>query len=210
MYPCSGPPSSLTTPPRAPARRPLAGIAAIVIVWACGACGPETTSFRATDKTADATSDTKRPGPPAAAYDVRMADQPIAEVHVWSNGGYVSTGDEPMTHVGFEIRNASALPIVFDGDALTLTVFDRAAAALPATRVTSAEPLSPAQRTIQPGAILLLGAYFAIPIRPRAVERMVVQWALRAGDQRYLQVTRFARDDDGSVVAPHPIEARHP
>jgi hypothetical protein len=175
-----------------------------MFMWACGACGSETTSFRATDKTDDA----DRPGPPGATYDVRMAEQPIALVHVWSKGGYLSIGDEPMTHIGFEIHNAGALPVVFDGDALALTVFDNTATALPPARITSVEPLGPAQRPIRPGATVILGAYFAVPVRPRAVDTMQVQWALRAGDQRYLQLTRFARDDDAPVVAPHPIEAR--
>jgi hypothetical protein len=87
-------------------------------------------------------------------------------------------------------------------------VFGNTAAALPATRITAVEPQGPAQRSIRSGQAVILGAYFAVPVRPRAVETMQVQWALRAGNQRYLQVTRFARDDDGPVVAPHPIEAR--
>ena len=181
----------------------ILGVVTSILVWTCGACAPETTSFRPIDKG----DGSERPGPPRAAYDVRMADQPIAIVHVWSNGGYVSAGDEPMTHIGFEIHNAGVMPIVFDGGALTVAVFDSAAEALPATRITSVEPRGPGQRPIRPGATVILGIYFAVPVQPRAVATMQVQWALRAGDQRYLQLTRFARDDDAPVVAPHPIDA---
>jgi hypothetical protein len=137
-----------------------------------------------------------------------MDHQPIAEVRLWSNGGYISIGEQPMTQVGFEIRNTSTAPIMFDGDVLALSVFDHTAGALPATQITSVEPRGPAQRLILPGASVFVGAYFALPVRPRAVDTMQVQWALRAGGQRYLQVTQFARDDDAGVVAPHPIEAR--
>lgn len=179
------------------------GAVTSIVVGACGACGSEATSFRPTDS-ADRS---ERPGPPSAAYDVRMAEQPIALVHVWSKGGYLSASEEPMTHVGFDIHNTSARPIVFDSDALALSVFGHTAAALPATRMTSVEPLGPTERPIRPGETILLGAYFLVPVRPRAVETMQVQWALRAGDQRYLQLTGFARDDDDPVVAPHPVEA---
>jgi hypothetical protein len=180
------------------------GVFTIVAVWTSGACGPETTSFRA----AETTDEPNRPGPPSAAYDVAMAEQPIAQVHVWSNGGYLSISEEPMTHVGFEIRNTSAWPIQFDGDALTLTVFDNTAAALPVAEISSVEPLGPTLHSIRPGDSLLLGAYFHVPVRPRAVDTMAVQWALRADGKRYLQVTRFTRNDDAPVVAPGPIEAR--
>ncbi|HEU4733392.1 MAG TPA: hypothetical protein VFT22_36115 [Kofleriaceae bacterium] len=140
-----------------------------------------------------------------------MNEQPIAQVHVWSNGGYISIGGEPMTHIGFEIHNASLRPIVFDEDALVLIAFDNAGAELPGVRLMSIEPIGPTLRPVRPGATLILGGYFMIPVRPRAVDAMQVQWALRAGDQRYLQVTRFTRDDDYPVLdAPRTAELRHP
>jgi hypothetical protein len=165
-----------------------------LVIAACAACGPETTSFRTTDK-GDAS---ERVGPPAAAYDVRLGDPPIAQVqvHVWSNGGYLSPSGEPMTHVGFELRNTSTQPVVFDGDALALAVFDSSATALPPSHFTTITPLGPSQIQIQPGATVVLGSYFTIPVRPRAVDSMRIKWSLRLRDKRYVQITSFTRDDD--------------
>src|SRR5690349_21075266 len=78
----------------------------LVALFAVAACGPETTSFRTTDRG----DGSERAGPPAAAYVVRDA----AQVRVWSNGGYIGSSDEPMTHVAFEIR--ATRPVVFDSD----------------------------------------------------------------------------------------------
>jgi hypothetical protein len=181
------------------------GVLASIVLGACGACGPEITSFRSLDKG----DGSHRAGPPSAAYDVRMADLPVADVHVWSNGGYISIDEEPMTHIGFEIHNTSARSIVFEDNAVELTVLDNTTSALPPTRIASIEPVGPAQRSIRSGATIMLGGYFVLPVRPRAVAAMQVRWALRAGGQRYLQVTRFTRDDDDPVVdAPDGIEAR--
>src|SRR5262245_51979550 len=110
--------------------RLAAVIAAVVASGACGACGPETTAFRTTDRT-----DATRLGPPSAAYDVFVAGQLVARTHVWSSGGFVSSSEDSMTHVGFEISNASAQPVMFDGDSLELAVFDDSSTALPAPRL---------------------------------------------------------------------------
>jgi hypothetical protein len=174
-----------------------------VVIAACAACGPETTSFRTTDKSDD------RPGPPAAAYDVRLVDQPVALVHVWSNGGYISSTDEPMTHIGFEIRNVSTEPVVFDGDALELMLLDHAAMTLPPARFTTIAPLGPSQIKIKPGATVVLGCYFMIPVRPHLVHHMRIRWALRTNGQRYDQTTSFTRADDAPVIDyPRLVESR--
>jgi hypothetical protein len=62
------------------------------------------------------------------------------------------------------------------------------------------EPVGPSLRPIRSGTAILLGAYFMIPVPPRAVETMQIGWAVRASDQRYLQATRFTRDDEFPVV----------
>jgi hypothetical protein len=160
------------------------------------ACGPETTSFRTTDRADEA----ERAGPRAAAYDVQLAGQPIAQVHVWSSGGYVSISDEPMMHIGFEIHNTSSQPIVFDGDALELVVFDASFAALLPTRFMAIAPLGPAQIPIAPGKTVTLASYFLLPVRPRVVDTMQIRWSLRANDQPYVQITRFTRDDDFPIL----------
>jgi hypothetical protein len=171
----------------------LAAVVACMLIGACTSCDPETTTFRTIEKGDDS-------GRPGAAYDVRMDDLPIARVHVWSNGGYVSASDEPMTHVGFEIHNINSQTIAFDTDALKLTLFDNTAAKVPGGGIASVEPAGPSLRPIRPGTAILLGAYFMIPVHPRAVETMEIEWAMRTGDQRYLQVTRFTRDDAFPVV----------
>ena len=167
----------------------MARVVASVLLLA--ACGPETTSFRTTDR-----GDGKdRDGPPAAAYDVR-SDGAIANVHVWSNGGYISDNELPMTQVGFEIENNGAELITFDGDMLQLVVYDTRGATLPPTAFVVVTPIGPALVAIAPGATQVLEAYFELPVRPRVVETMRVRWTLRMGDARYTEYTHFVRDDN--------------
>lgn len=166
-------------------------VAVLVAIAACG--GPETTSFRTTDRG----DNTDRAGPPAAAYDVHGAN-----VHVWTNGGYIGSSDEPMTHVGFEIRNTSAQPIVFDGDALQLVAFDRNGAPLPPVAFAAITPLGPSQIAIAHDATVTFDAYFKLPVRPRVVDSMRVHWSLRAGAASHGEVTTFVRDDAFPVVDP--------
>jgi len=165
---------------------------ALALVALTAACGPETTSFRTTDKGDEL-------APSAAAYEVRL-DRAAASVHVSSNGGYVSTGEEPMTHVAFEIRNVGHVPIDFDGNALSLRVFGRDGVALPPTTFAMVTPLGPAEVTIAPGTTVALDGYFVLPVRPRAVASMRVRWSLRAGDARFVEETSFVRDDDYPVL----------
>jgi hypothetical protein len=168
---------------------------AVAVAGVLAACGPDTTSFRTTDRTVD-----NRMGPPAAAYDVYLSGQLSARVHVWSNGGYVSSGDEPMTHIGFEVASATMRPLTFDADALELTVFDGDGQTLPRPRFTSITPLGPTLVTVPPASTVMLGAYFALPVRPRGVESMQVKWLLRRDTEEYREVTGFIRDDDAPIV----------
>lgn len=168
---------------------------AIALAGACSACGPEITSFRPTDRT-----DPDRTGPPSATYDVRIAGQRVARAHVWSTGGYVSSADEPMIQVGFELGNPGTHPVTFDRDTLELVVFGRDGTKLPPRRFTAIAPLGPSLIQVMPGRTALFAAYFLLPVRPRAVDRVQVQWTVRAGDGEYHQITRFVRDDDAPFV----------
>lgn len=191
------------------AHRLASTAAAVAVAGALAACGPDTTSFRTTDHVVD-----NRMGPPAAAYDVYLSGQLSARVHVWSNGGYVSSGDEPMTHVGFEVASATMRPLMFDADALELSVFDEDGQALPRARFTSITPLGPTLIAVPPASTVMLGAYFTLPVRPRGVESMQVKWLLRREAEEYRQVTGFIRDDDAPIVdrvrAPEPPTTRAP
>lgn len=171
-------------------RLPLAAL------FVFAACGSETTSFRTTEA-----GDPDRPS--AALYAVHDA----ARVDVWSNGGYVGSSGEPMTHIGFEIRNTSSTPIVFDSDALQLVVFGAHGALLPPARFTTVTPLGPAQVSIAAGATKTLEAYFVLPVRPRVIDTMRVRWALKIGDTGHDQISSFTRDDDYPVLEP-PTAAR--
>lgn len=159
----------------------------LILLLALGACGPETTAFRTTDK-----GDERMPG--AAAYQVDVGPA-VAHVFVWSNGGYLSSGEEPMTHVGFEIANVGGTPFDFDADALRVSVLGRGHQLLPPARFAMVTPLGPAQVTIPPGTTLTLDSYFVLPVRPRAVDAMRVTWALRAGDVVRVEETNFVRSD---------------
>jgi hypothetical protein len=166
-------------------------IAAVLVV---AACGPETTSFRTTDQ-----SDGERDGPSAAAYSLGNVN-----VRVWSNGGYISASEEPVTHIGFEIRNAGTRPVVFDGDALDVALFDKTGAALPAARFVAVTPLGPAQVSADGKTTMMLDAYFLLPVRPRVVNMMRVHWTLKIGDTIKTEMTTFVRDDEGPVTDPPP------
>jgi len=182
-------------------------VAVLSVIFASGACGSETTAFRPTDKA----DDNDHAGPPGAVYDVEIDGLSVAQVRVWSSGGYISATDQPATHLGFEIHNAGARPLVFDTRALELTVFDVGRAALAPTRLTTMAPLGPAEITVAPHATIVRAAYFRIPVRPRGIDTMRLRWSVRYGDERYLQVTSFVRDDDGPVIE-HPtlIDAAAP
>ncbi len=175
---------------RAPPARRLHGslhmMRISLALLALAACTPETTSFRTTDRG----DGVDRGGPSSAAYTLRGAS-----VHVWSNGGYIGSSDEPMTHVAFEIRNTSTHAIVFDGDALAIGLADTHGAALPPARFVTVTPLGPAKVTIESGATTMLDAYFLLPVRPRQVEAMHVHWALVIDDLRAERTTGFVRDD---------------
>jgi len=165
-----------------------------VLLSIASACAPETTSFRTTEKNDEPHAN----GVSAAAYDVAIGGDPIAHVRVWSSGGYLSTTDEPMSHAGFEIRNTGTRTILFDGDALEMIVFDGDSIARPAS-FASLIPTGALQVQVRSGATAVLGAYFSIPVRPRAVERMLVRWSLTSDEDQYAQVTNFIRDDNASV-----------
>jgi hypothetical protein len=160
------------------------------------ACGSEVTSFRPAERG----DEPDRVGPPAASYEVRVAEHPVADVRVWSTGGYISVGNEPMAQIGFEIRNTSSQMIAFDCDALELTVFDATLTTLPPTRLNQLAPLGPPQIEVMPGKTAMLAAYFQLPVRPRVVDFMRVRWSLRTGDQRHLETTSFRRDDGTRMI----------
>jgi hypothetical protein len=170
-------------------------IAAVLASGACSACGPETTSFRTTDRI-----DTARIGPPSAGYDVYVTGQLVAKVHVWSSGGFVSSSDDSMTHVGFEINNASGQPLVFDADAVDLIAFDGDGAPLPTPRLATITPLDLPLVRVPPGETAVLAMYFQLAVRPRGVESMQMRWLLRAGNDEYRQITGFVRDEDATII----------
>jgi hypothetical protein len=176
-------------------RRLAVLIVATLASGACSACGPETTSFRTTDRT-----DITRVGPPSAAYEVYLAGQLAAKTHVWSSGGFISSSDDTMTHIGFEISNTSPRPVVFDSHALELVAFNGKGETLPPPRLATITPLELPLVTIAPGETMMLAAYFQLAVRPRSVDSMELRWTVRAGSDEYHQITGFVRDDDAQIV----------
>lgn len=172
---------------------PRLAVLAALLGGALG-CGSDTTSFRPVDR-----NDPRHAGPPSAMYDVYLAGQLVARTHVWSNGGYLSSSDEPMTHVGFEIASTTMRSLALDADALELVVFDRDGGKLPPARLSSITPVSPSLITVPPASTVVLGAYFVLPVRPRAVGSMQVRWTLRTDHEEYREVTGMVRDDDAPV-----------
>jgi hypothetical protein len=180
--------------------------AAAAAVAGGAACSPDTTSFRPIER-----ADSGHAGPPSVVYDIQFNEQRASRAHVWSSGGYLSSTGQPMTHIGVEIRNATARPLAFDADALELVVFDRDGARLPPARLAMITPRSPSLIIVPPVSTAMVGAYFELPVRPRTVGSMQVRWLLRLDADEYRQVTGFLRDDDTQVVAPtSPPEPRSP
>jgi hypothetical protein len=178
----------------------------IAVAIIAAGCGPETTSFRTTDKGDGSDLD----HPARAAYDVGATDRRVAHIEVWSSGGYIGNADQPMTHVGFEVENTGHRTIVFDGDALSVVVFDNAGAMLPPTTFVVIAPLGPSQISVSPGATVTLDSYFKLHVRPRIVDSMRVRWSVRVDDERYDETTNFVRDDDYPVLDNRPNGVRAP
>jgi hypothetical protein len=181
-------------------RLAVAVAAAVVAGGAGTACGPQSTSFRPIEG-----PDPNHTGPPSVAYDVWIAGQLAARAHVWSSGGYVSSGDAPMTQIGFEINSATMRTMTFDGDALELLVFDRDGGPLPPTRLSTITPLGPTLVTVPAASTVMLGTYFQLPVAPRSVGSMQVRWTLRLDADDYRQITGFLRDDDAELVEHVPL-----
>lgn len=165
------------------------------IPLAVASCTPsETTSFRTTEQ-----SDPSDPDK-AAHYRLRIGQHGAARVHVWSNGGYIGTSDEPMTHVGFDIHNTGAVPLIFDVDALQLSVEGDDDAALPPPKFVTVTPLGPAKIAIEPGSSSMLDSYYELRSKPTDVDKMEVRWRLAAGHEVADESTTFVRDDDAQVI----------
>jgi hypothetical protein len=169
-------------------------IAAIPLAVASASCTPETTSFSTTDQTDPSDPDG------AAYYEVRLGKRGSARVHVWSNGGYFGTSDEPMTHVGFDIYNTGPVPLVFDTTGLGLTIKGKHDAWLPPPTFVRLTPLAPPQITIGPGSSTMFDAYYELGTRPTNVQKMHVRWELVAEGEPIAEQTTFVRDDDAPVV----------
>jgi hypothetical protein len=161
----------------------------LLVALALAGCGSESTSFRSTDQVDSG----RTPAP--AVYEVRGT-----QVRVWSNGGYISNTDEPMTHVAFEITNPGPRPLELASEALQLSVFDRNGVALVAPFV-ALTPLGPAHVPVPKGTTTL-DAYFRLPVRPRVVAHMDVRWAIRVDDALQTVTTSFVRDDDFPIAEP--------
>lgn len=166
-------------------------VAAIPLAFA--SCTPETTSFRTTDQADPSDAD-------GASYRLRVGERGAARVRVWSNGGYFGTSDEPMTHVGFDIQNTGAIPLVFDVDALALAVAGKHDSPLPPPKFVTVTPLGPARIQIAPGTSSMFDSYYELGTKPSAVQKMRVRWKLSAEGSAVDQLTTFVRDDDAPVI----------
>lgn len=168
--------------------RTLALVGALLV-----ACTPDTTtSFRSTERIDS--SDPELPSP--AIYDLDR----IARVRVWSTGGYIGTSEDPMTHVGVAIENTGKRPIVFDGDAASLALYDEAGALLPPPELTVIVPLGPSKVTIAPGARATLELHYKLGVKLTRVAAMTARWTLIAGKERIARTTGFVRDDEPALL----------
>jgi hypothetical protein len=107
-----------------------------------------------------------------------------------------------MTHVGFDIRNTGAEPLVFDVSDLRLAIEGPQGRKLPLPKLTSVTPLGPEKIRIPPGSSTRLDSYFQLTTPPAEVEKMQVRWALSAGSAETEHLTTFVRavDDDMPVL----------
>ena len=175
-------------------------VRAAFLAVAAAACSPETTSFRSTDRVDSSEADVPTP----AIVDLRD----VARVRVWSTGGFIGSSEDPMTQIGIKIDNVSRRPIVFEGDAAALAIFDAQGVALADPVLTSIVPLGPSQVAIGPGASVTLDLYFKLPVRPRQVASMRARWAVIAGGERIVRSTSFVRDDEIAWSGPSAAPTR--
>ena len=130
-------------------------------------------------------------GEPAAVY--ALAPPLQGEVRLWSDGAGRVTADGvdgTRIHLGFELENTAAVPLVLDPAALQLRSIKGETfnlESLPPMLLdgaTTAAPGSTARCDFQfdPGAAVM----------PQAIAGFEVRWAVQLGDQRCTQVTPFA------------------
>jgi hypothetical protein len=135
-------------------------------------------------------------GWPAAQYSLQLGGKDAGEAKVWSEGAaQVDHGDAKRTvlHIGFEIENRSATPMVFDvdrcrvndvqtssADGLVLTPFEESG-----------------QLTIEPGLVGLLDFEFLLPrdTRPRDIESFRLVWVVSSDGETIVKSTPFRVDD---------------
>lgn len=157
------------------------------------ACTPDTTSsFRSTERIDS--QDPELPSP--AVYDLAG----VARVRVWSTGGYIGTSDDPMTQIGIAVENTGKRPLVFDGDAASLALYDEAGALLPAPQLAVISPLGPSKITIAPGARTTLELHYKLDVKLGRVAAMTARWTLIAGKERIARTTGFVRDDEPALL----------
>ncbi len=135
-------------------------------------------------------------GWPAAEYALQHEGKDVGQARVWSEGAaQVKHGDARRTvlHIGFEIENKGATPLVFDVDRCRVTDMQ--------TKSRDGLVLEPYEEkgklTIDPGLVGLLDFEFLLPLDtlPRDIDSFRAVWVLQGEGEAAVKTTPFRVDD---------------
>src|SRR5262249_20346376 len=136
-------------------------------------------------------------GHPAASYEVRKQNGQMANVNVWTRGGYRQAPNQPTyLDLGIEVQNTGTGPL----DRHTSLVDVHVCAADGAEAAGQRAGMSPdgtGSRTIAAATARDFQVTFALPqgMAPEDVNGFRARWGLVSPDrQRYVQFTQFTPD----------------
>lgn len=138
-----------------------------------------------------------------ALYVLQGKQGRFGEVKTWSRGAVVSVLDgAPRTvlHVGFELNNTGALPLVLSAKEIVLEVIHTDGGSFQ-----SIAPRFARELAVAPQSIGQSQAIFVLPdgVDPSDVRSFQVRWAAHAGLQTYRQATPFLALRERSDVYPY-------
>jgi hypothetical protein len=123
-----------------------------------------------------------------AIYPLVGPHGPFGEAKVWSRGAYRGPGNRTVIHLGIEIHNTSAAPIVLDARDVRLDPVRTDDGALPNLAPAEQEILS-----VPPAAIAQARFHFVLPAStsPGDVYAFRARWRVTSSGQTYSQYTPF-------------------
>jgi hypothetical protein len=162
----------------------------LVVVAACG--GADVASFQPTEDLRA----TGEQGQPAAAYEVRAANDRLAVVQVWSRGARVAEDGRTLVSLVAEVQNVGDRPVRLAQEQVRLEAFTRSGAPLPTDLAGVTATAPGGSLAVQAGEVGKVRLDFALrsAVKPDDLGGLRLRWGLAYDDGRgYLQFTEFRR-----------------